>query len=387
MILKTKDKKKVILICGAVFSALLLVLLVFMLVIRMRSLEEEEESEVFIAKEPAMVPVFDSVEPEEEAEHFEPETGESEAVSDNNNSPATKEEIEARLKEIDGYLPSHEKGYIFVGDSRFVFMNQVDKISDNENLFVVAKVGEGYSWLDSTALPQIKRIVSSGLFPEWEIVVCLGINDLDNLEKYKKKFSDMAGNYSLSLVSVGPITSYGNLSNAKIENFNSGLKELDLPYIDTYRILTLTGFNSSDGLHYDADSSRKIFKGILLGLQDEGKATLTKDASAVLSKASLGKKKSLQSDILSQNKFVPKTVSDNSLYQALMESAEQAAAESAAATEHAANGENTATEHPQENTQRELTQEEIDALYGRQEEHEEEEEEEEEEDDDDDDDE
>ena len=353
--LKIKDTKKVILICGAVFSALLLVLLVVMLIIRMRNLEEEEESEVFKAGEPAMVPVFDTDEPEEEEEYLEEEAGgeEQDSVS-GNGSPATKEEIEARLKEIDGYLPSHEKGYIFVGDSRFVFMNQVDRISDNENLFVVAKVGEGYSWLDSTALSQIKRIVSSGLFPEWEVVVCLGINDLDNLEKYKKKFSDMAGNYSLSLVSVGPITSYGNLSNAKIENFNSGIKELDLPYIDTYRLLTLTGFNCSDGLHYDADSSRKIFKGILMGLQDEGKATLTKDAADVLSKASLGKKKSLQSDILGQNKYVPKTASENTLYQALVESAEKAAAETAAAAEQAANGENTTTEHPQENTRRSL---------------------------------
>ncbi len=211
-----------------------------------------------------------------------------------------------RLSAIEGLSLDHDTGYIFVGDSRFVHMNDVCKISDTENLFMVAKVGEGYSWFTQTAMQQIKRIISTGLYSKWKIIICLGVNDLGDLSKYVQKYEQLKNDYDISLVSVNPITSYGSLDNKQIDRFNNGIKDLGIPYIDTYRLLMVTGFTTTDGLHYNAETSDKIFRGILLGLKDEDSECLVKDPANVLSQSALGTKKSLQREILAQNKYVPK---------------------------------------------------------------------------------
>ncbi len=235
-----------------------------------------------------------------------PEEGEGETYMDT--SPEAEVEqgsLKERLSAIEGLSLAGDTGYIFVGDSRFVHMNDVCKISDVDNLFMVAKVGQGYSWFSNTAMQQVKRIISTGLFPKWKIVVCLGVNDLGGLSQYVKKYQELKDDYDISLVSVNPVTSYGNLDNNQIDRFNSGIKELGLPYIDTSRLLMVTGFTTTDGLHYNAETSEKIFKGILLGLQDENPSCLVNSMGSILDKNRLAQKKSLQREILAQNKYVP----------------------------------------------------------------------------------
>lgn len=218
-----------------------------------------------------------------------------------------KRSLNERLKEVEGMYPEPSTGYIFVGDSRFVNMNDVCGISKRDNLFMVAKVGEGYSWFSETALGQIKRITSSGLFDKWKLIICLGINDLGNIDKYVKKYESLKDVYDITLVSVNPVNNYGNLSNAQIEKFNSVLTELPYDYIDTYHLLLSTGYATTDGLHYSGDTTRKIYNGILLGLDELTPGSLTTDPDGILDDASLGKKKSIQNDILAQNKYVKKT--------------------------------------------------------------------------------
>ncbi len=241
-------------------------------------------------------------------------------------STADSEESEAileKLSAVEGLSLRKDTGYIFVGDSRFVAMNTVCGISKTDNLFMVAKVGEGYSWFNSTALQQIKRIVSSGLFNKWKIIICLGINDLGNLSKYLEKYESIKDDYDITLVSVNPVDHYGNLSNQQIKDFNEGLKSLSIPYIDTFSILADTGYKTTDGLHYSEETGRKIYNGILLGLKDSDPEALTADGSGILDKGSLSKKNSIQSDITAQNKYVkkeaPAAVSSNATDQALIE--------------------------------------------------------------------
>jgi len=236
-----------------------------------------------------------------------------------------KKSLEERLQAVSGKYLKPDTGYIFVGDSRFVNMNDVCEISKRDNLFMVAKVGEGYSWFGDTALQQIKRIVSSGLFDKWKIIICLGINDLGNIEKYVNKYESLRDEYDITLVSVNPVNNYGNLSNGQIEKFNSVLTELSFPYIDTYHLLMSTGYATTDGLHYSGDTTRKIYNGILLGLDELTPGSLTEDSGGCLDDASLGKKKSIQSDILAQNKYVkkppePDTEIDEALMQELLQS-------------------------------------------------------------------
>ena len=209
------------------------------------------------------------------------------------------------LEEVEGLSPAPESGYIFIGDSRFVNMNDVCKISDSENLFMVAKVGEGYNWFRDTALKQVKRIVSTKLFPEWKLIICLGINDLGNRKKYLDKYIELKEDYDITLVSVNPVYEYPRITNSEVQEFNSFLEALGLPYIDTYNVLMSTGYETSDGLHYKPDTTWKIYKGILAGLKSLEPDSLS-EKKEVLGKAELNQKKSLQRQILEENKYVKK---------------------------------------------------------------------------------
>ncbi len=312
--LKVPEKTKIILI---VSLALLLALIIASVVsarkkhkdtdVKVFPLPREDEGEIVIPDEFELKEKEEEEKEEESGGGIESTPGIEESFKDTSPEAEVEEQsLEERLNSIEGLSLEADTGYIFVGDSRFVHMNEVCNISGTENLFVVAKVGEGYSWFSQTAMQQIKRIISSGLYSKWKIIICLGVNDLDALDKYVSKYEQLKNDYDISLVSVNPITNYGNLSNTKIEKFNSGIKKLDLPYIDTYRLLMVTGFTTTDGLHYNADTSKKIFNGILLGLQDENPRCLTGNAVNKLDKTSLAKKNSLQKEILGQNKYVPK---------------------------------------------------------------------------------
>ncbi len=219
-----------------------------------------------------------------------------------------KREINLKLQDVNGMSLDENTGYIFVGDSRFVNMNDVCEISKKDNLFMVAKVGQGYSWFTQTALKQIKRIISSGLYDKWKLIICLGINDLDSLNKYLEKYEELMEDYDITLVSVNPVNNYGKISNGTIEKFNKALKSLGLPYINTYNVLMTTGYSTTDGLHYSGDTTRKIYDSILLGLEEITPGSLKTESSTILDKNGQSKKKSIQSEILGENKYVKPAV-------------------------------------------------------------------------------
>lgn len=253
------------------------------------------------------------------------------------NSEESKELLE-KLTSVEGMSPGPDTGYIFVGDSRFVNMNSVCGISKTDNLFMVAKVGEGYSWFNETALQQIKRIISSSLFNKWKLIICLGINDLGNCEKYVKKYESLKDDYDIVLVSVNPVEHYGNLSNEGIDKFNSALKTLSLPYIDTFNLLLTTGYSTADGLHYKEDTTKKIYNGILSGLEDISPGTLKPLSDGILSDAALSKKNSIQNDIIAQNKYVkkesnPESIMDDAMLEEFLKTLDESGQDAVSATE------------------------------------------------------
>ncbi|MCR5450991.1 MAG: SGNH/GDSL hydrolase family protein [Lachnospiraceae bacterium] len=151
-------------------------------------------------------------------------------------------------------------GVIYIGDSRFVGMNEACRISDFNREFVVAQVGQGFYWLENDAITAAEYIESTNTsFSHWKYVICLGINDLVNIEEYMTRYSTLIKEKDVTLVSVGPVGTYPDLSNEKVEAFNERLKTLDTDYIDYYTILVTEGYKTPDGLHYDDDTYRKIY--------------------------------------------------------------------------------------------------------------------------------
>lgn len=151
-------------------------------------------------------------------------------------------------------------GYIFLGDSRTVGMDNAIDLED-DSTFVVAKVGEGYKWMVNTGLPAVLDIIEENEdFDKWVLITNLGVNDLHNAQKYADAYEDISELFDIYVVSVNPCKgSYDNLNSA-IESFNEVMKGLEyVTYIDTYSTLRRYGFSSKDGLHYDKDTYKKIY--------------------------------------------------------------------------------------------------------------------------------
>lgn len=153
--------------------------------------------------------------------------------------------------------------YIFLGDSRFVGMNNAVNITRLPNFYVVANVSQGYKWLEETALDEINNIKDNTNYDKYIIICNLGVNDLGNINKYidilPLFYED---NTVLYWVSVNPtIDKLATVKCHNIEVFNEKLKKVipETYWIDTYNYLITDGFKSNDGVHYDNETYTKLF--------------------------------------------------------------------------------------------------------------------------------
>ena len=171
---------------------------------------------------------------------------------------------------------------IFVGDSRTVGMydavnskstpdSQNLNVTDSNNVTWSAKVSMGYSWMESTGVPQIE----SKIVDNTGVIILMGINDMGNVNQYASYANKKAEEWEsksakVFFVSVNPVSErdaqkYGYPeTNTMIENFNKNLKaglSSKVTYIDTYS--SIKGDmekGTQDGVHYTNDVYKKIYK-------------------------------------------------------------------------------------------------------------------------------
>ncbi len=154
--------------------------------------------------------------------------------------------------------PSIDYGYIFIGDSRFVGMNDICKMSSIYDEYVIAQNGMGYDWLVNTAMPQADAIIATNPYKRWVLIMGLGVNDLSNINSYLLKYKELSAKYNIVLTSINPVENHEFISNSTIASFNSSLRTLGLPFIDTNSVLMAEGFSTIDGLHYTAATYIRI---------------------------------------------------------------------------------------------------------------------------------
>ena len=160
-----------------------------------------------------------------------------------------------------GEVIASDEAVIYIGDSRFVGMDDVCGISSVPGSFVVAQVGQGHKWLTEEAVSQAQEIeYSHPEYSKFYYVICLGINDLVNLDKYIETYRQLGASKDLVLVSVGPVGPVSSITNDKVAEFNSTIASLGFPYIDYNSYLMSEGFSAPDGLHYDDDTYRRIYE-------------------------------------------------------------------------------------------------------------------------------
>lgn len=182
------------------------------------------------------------------------------SVKGNNSRDCTSEEVENRL--------------LYVGDSRIVGMKSA---LENNNIDYIAEVGKGYDWYKNVALATIEEKLqdNSNLI----VVLSLGVNDLNNIDNYISAYKDLISKYSsnsIYIMSVTPVdeskakSSGYSVTNTGIEAFNKKLSEnFSSNYIDIYN--NLTNVVTSDGLHYDNDTYKKINSLVSSSISSSGK--------------------------------------------------------------------------------------------------------------------
>lgn len=175
---------------------------------------------------------------------------------------------------------------IVIGDSRMYLASKI--IKDNDILFV-AKNGATCNYLWETAEKETDKILEENAGEHFNIFINLGVNDLNRIEKgtipdgkytcngkmysdYYLKLKEKWSEHNLFIISVNPVDKENlekgkhknGTNNDKIKEFNNEiLKEIEssgIYYCDTYSQLLEEGFESSDGLHYSDNSSKRIIE-------------------------------------------------------------------------------------------------------------------------------
>ncbi len=164
---------------------------------------------------------------------------------------------------------------VFIGDSRTVQMYAYKTgtwsganyssggVHEVGTDIYVAEGAQGLSWMKSTGIPAAKKYFVNGN----AIVILMGVNDLSNADSYISYINGNASNWkssgaSLYFVSVNPCSGNYSKLNSSINTFNSKLKSglnNNVGWIDTNSVLTKNGFKTTDGLHYDANTSNMIY--------------------------------------------------------------------------------------------------------------------------------
>ena len=158
--------------------------------------------------------------------------------------------------------------FVFLGDSRVVGMSYA--ISDNRTTFI-GKVGEGYNWMMSAAVPRLEKLLRSN--PTMYVVFCFGINDMGNVHRYVSSYSNLVSKYKYAnffFISVNPInysisSAHGyRVTNSQIESFNSVLSgAMGFRYINTYSWMKRKGFGTNDGIHYTSSTYQNLYYYVL----------------------------------------------------------------------------------------------------------------------------
>lgn len=183
-----------------------------------------------------------------------------------------------------------KKKTIIIGDSRTANLRQVrnngkliyDLLQQDGSIFWDFKWGATFADLTTTLVPRLEMNGLDTIDNKTKIVLWMGYNDTSNtptaaVEEYIAYYNLMAMTWiargaKVYVMNVGPAGRMPGASrkqkqgytdrNKVIRTFNEKLSVSLLPqikYIDCYGYLKDTGFGTTDGTHYNAATSKKIY--------------------------------------------------------------------------------------------------------------------------------
>ncbi len=157
-------------------------------------------------------------------------------------------------------------GVLIIGDSRCVMMR--DAVGGG-GVSWICQEAMGYNWLVNTAIPRADEIVGKGT----KVVIALGVNDTGNVNNYAALIDAKAAEWAARgaktyYVSVNPVWENPYVTEEQVEVFNNSIvgQLVGVKWIDTFSYLMGSSYRLVDGLHYDDETSARIFQAIIASL-------------------------------------------------------------------------------------------------------------------------
>ena len=115
-----------------------------------------------------------SEESTDENEELTNEADASEGISEN-------EQLANRSDVPENILTNKNDNFIFIGDSRTVAYKDIVDVDKYDFITFISEISKGYKWLDEVAIEKLNnRFDTTDL--SYNVILNLGINDLDNLD-------------------------------------------------------------------------------------------------------------------------------------------------------------------------------------------------------------
>lgn len=173
---------------------------------------------------------------------------------------------------------------VFLGDSRTVGLYQImtgdtlvkatatqaakDQLQKGRTDIYIGKVGMGYDWVMGFAVEELRTVLRR--YPHSKVALRMGINDLGNIDNYIKLYQELIQEFPLATFYVESVTPVDEklamaggytVTNKQIVQFNTKLKKaFPSNYISSYVYVSKNKGKTVDGIHYEPDTYRMIYK-------------------------------------------------------------------------------------------------------------------------------
>lgn len=171
-----------------------------------------------------------------------------------------KNQGNAVYSELSDPVKAVQRTTIMIGDSRTDMMKDV---VENDKITWICEVGMGYKWLRDTALDVLQKQMKGNE----DIFIWLGVNDVYNISNYISLLNEevpkwKAQGADVYIVAVGQVDKDPYVTNEEIEEFNSKMKNevANVKYLDLYSYLKKNGYKTTDGTHYNNETTWKIYR-------------------------------------------------------------------------------------------------------------------------------
>lgn len=167
---------------------------------------------------------------------------------------------------------SQKDKYIFVGASHGVDMSVA--VNSSDTIFI-AKGGAGLSWLKKTAAPQLMSYLNKN--PNYTVIIQLGGNDLENVEKYIQYYKNLMKKYPKTqfyfLENIPGDGEYAlTYKNAAKKRYDKKLRAaFGDRCIEAYAYMESTGFRTVDGTHYVLEDIKRVYDHAIRVIKNKNK--------------------------------------------------------------------------------------------------------------------